>query len=48
MNNKVSTATIIRTVCLAIALANQLLAATGHSVIPIDNETIQQLTVPPS
>ena len=41
--NKVSTATIIRTVCLAIALANQLLSASGHSAIPIDNETIQQL-----
>lgn len=43
MTNKVSTATIVRTVCLAIALANQLLAATGHSVIPIDNDTVQQL-----
>ena len=43
MNNKVSTATIIRTVCLAIALANQILSATGHSVIPIDNDTVQQL-----
>ena len=42
-NNKVSTATIIRTVCLAIALANQILSATGHSVIPIDNDTVQQL-----
>ena len=43
MTNKVSTATIVRTVCLAIALANQLLSATGHSVIPIDNDTVQQL-----
>ena len=41
--NKVSTATIVRTVCLAIALANQLLSATGHSVIPIDDSTVQQL-----
>lgn len=41
--NKVSTATIVRTVCLAIALANQILSATGHSVIPIDNDTVQQL-----
>ena len=43
MKNKVSTATIVRTICLALALANQLLAAGGHSVIPIDNETINQL-----
>lgn len=43
MKNKVSTATIVRTVCLALALANQLLSAGGHSVIPIDNETVNQL-----
>ena len=38
MDKKVSTATIVRTVCLALALVNQLLSAGGHSVIPIDNE----------
>lgn len=43
MEHKASTATIIRTVCLALALANQLLSAGGHSVIPIDNETVNQL-----
>lgn len=43
MDKKVSTATIVRTVCLALALANQLLSAGGHSVIPIDNETVNQL-----
>ncbi len=43
MKNKVSTATIVRTVCLALALVNQLLSAGGHSVIPIDNETVNQL-----
>lgn len=43
MDQKVSTATIVRTVCLALALVNQLLSAGGHSVIPIDNETVNQL-----
>lgn len=43
MDKKVSTATIVRTICLALALINQLLSAGGHSVIPIDNETINQL-----
>lgn len=42
-NRKVSTATIIRTVCLALALVNQILSGTGHSVIPISNEEIEQL-----
>lgn len=43
MDKKVSTATIVRPVCLALALVNQLLSAGGHSVIPIDNETVNQL-----
>ena len=43
MDKKESTATIVRTVCLALALVNQLLSAGGHSVIPIDNETVNQL-----
>ena len=43
MEHKATTATIVRTVCLALALANQLLSAGGHSVIPIDNETVNQL-----
>ena len=42
-NRKVSTATIIRTICLALALVNQILSSTGHSVIPISNEEIEQL-----
>jgi len=37
------TGTIIRTVCLALALVNQILTATGHSIIPIDDETVTQL-----
>lgn len=35
--------TIIRTICLVLALVNQILTATGHSIIPIDDETIQAL-----
>lgn len=37
------TGTIIRTVCLVLALVNQILTATGHSIIPIDDETVTQL-----
>ena len=37
------TGTIIRTVCLILALINQILTATGHSIIPIDDETVTQL-----
>lgn len=43
MNNKVTTGTIIRTVLLSLALINQILTATGHSMIPIEDETITQL-----
>lgn len=38
-----NTGTIIRTICLALALINQILTATGHSIIPIDDETVQAL-----
>lgn len=34
--------TIIRTVILILALVNQILESTGHSVIPVDNETITE------
>ncbi len=37
------TGTIIRTVCLALALINQILTATGHGIIQIDDETLAQL-----
>ena len=43
MNKNVSTATIVRTICLVVALANQLLCAFGKSPLPIDNEQLQQL-----
>lgn len=41
--NKISTATIIRTLCLLVALANQLLSAFGKSPLPIDNTQLEQL-----
>ena len=40
---KVSPGTIARTICLALALINQILTATGHSIIPIDDDTVQLL-----
>lgn len=40
---KVSAGTIARTVCLAMALVNQVLTVTGHSIIPIQDEDIQML-----
>ena len=40
---KISPGTIARTICLALALINQILTATGHSIIPIDDETVQTL-----
>lgn len=42
-NLKISTATIIRTVCLLLALVNQALSVTGHAVLPISNEQAEQL-----
>lgn len=40
---QISAGTISRTIILTIALINQLLVASGHSVIPIDDSTIEQL-----
>lgn len=39
----VSVATWARTICLLVALVNQLLTAFGKSPLPIDNEQLQQL-----
>ena len=43
MSNNISTATIVRTVCLIVALGNQLLSALGKSPLPIDNAQLEQL-----
>ena len=42
-NFKISTATIVRTVCLLLALANQVLSAMGKPIIPIESSTVEQL-----
>lgn len=42
-NFKISTATIVRTACLLLALANQVLSAMGKSIIPIESSTVEQL-----
>lgn len=40
---KVSASTIARTGVLALALVNQILSATGHAVIPIEDAQIETL-----
>lgn len=40
---KITVGTIVRTVILAVALINQILVASGHSVIPIQNEEWEAL-----
>lgn len=35
--------TIARTVCLALALTNQILSATGHPVLPIEDAQVETL-----
>lgn len=42
-NFKISTATIVRTACLLLALANQVLSAMGRPIIPIESSTVEQL-----
>lgn len=39
----VKTSTIVRTICLALALINQLLSASGHAVLPIQDEQVETL-----
>ena len=42
-DRKVSAATIARTACLALALTNQILSATGHAVLPIESEQLESI-----
>ena len=39
----ISAGTIARTLCLCLALANQILTATGHSIINVSNDDINTL-----
>jgi len=41
--NKIELSTIIRTVCLVLALVNQGLAMAGHSLLPITDEQVNEL-----
>lgn len=43
MNNNISAGTIARTACLALALTNQILSATGHPVLPIEDTQLESL-----
>lgn len=38
---KIEAGTIVRTICLVVALANQILVMSGHSVLPIQDETVE-------
>ena len=40
---KVSAGTIARTLCLCLALVNQILTATGHGIINVSNDDINTL-----
>jgi SPP1 family holin len=40
---KVSADTIARTIILALALINQVLSTTGHAVLPISDEQVEQI-----
>lgn len=42
-NYKISAATVARTACLLLALANQVLSACGKPVLPIESDTVEQL-----
>lgn len=39
---KVKTDTVIRTIILALALVNQILTSTGHSIIPVTDDQITE------
>lgn len=40
---KIKTDTIIRTIVLTLALVNQILTTTGHTVIPVSDDQIAEL-----
>ncbi len=41
--NKISAGTIARTICLFLALVNQLLSVSGHAVLPIEDAQVEIL-----
>lgn len=42
-NPQIKTDTIVRTICLVLALVNQLLSNTGRAVLPIEDEQVETL-----
>lgn len=43
MNTNIKLETIIRTVCLVLALANQGLMMAGHKILPVTDEQVAEL-----
>lgn len=43
MNTNITSGTIARTIILALALVNQILSATGHAVLPIEDAQVETL-----
>ena len=43
MQYNIKTETIVRTICLALALVNQLLSAAGRAVLPIADEQVETI-----
>lgn len=43
MNKKVEPGTVVRTAILALALTNQVLSATGHPILPIEDAQLETL-----
>lgn len=39
----ISAGTIARTACLVLALTNQILSATGHPVLPVEDSQVETL-----
>ena len=42
-NTKITSGTIVRTLILIVALVNQILSSTGHSIIPITDDQIDSV-----
>lgn len=43
METTITKGTIARTIVLLFAVINQILTATGHSILPIESETVAEL-----
>lgn len=43
MNTNIKLDTIIRTVCLVLALVNQALTMAGHNVLPVSDDQVAEL-----